>query len=395
MRRLCISKVSLLFLPDGVFLLRVMGKLDPSSRARSTVRRVAVYVLLLMVSGTTGCRTTTYRAKHLPIEYSAPPVIRADGVDLSRFSGPAVRSDVIHQGDQLEVTIATGIEEESPPVWSLRVTQHGAVNVPIVGSVMIAGATLLEAERVIRRASIERGKFVAPNVVVRLKQRHSNRVIVLGAVKSQGTYDLPATGSDLLTALLAAEGLADNASTTVEIWNPTSSQNTSIFSPPSNTSETQQASFEQGTQMLPGDRQQIDLAGESAEMRGGYQLRDGSVVKVVPAPPRRIKVIGLVKRPDQFDIPMDQELRLLGALALAGGRTLQIADRVRIIRQVPETDQLITIGASVREAKSNEKANLRLAPGDVVSVEETAVTFTVETLRSFVRFGFSSAIPGV
>jgi hypothetical protein len=36
-----------------------------------------------------------------------------------------------------------------------------------------------------------------------------------------------------------------------------------------------------------------------------------------------------------------------------------------------------------------------LAPGDVVSVEETPLTFTVGTIQSFVRFGFSSAIPGL
>jgi hypothetical protein len=37
---------------------------------------------------------------------------------------------------------------------------------------------------------------------------------------------------------------------------------------------------------------------------------------------------------------------------------------------------------------------LLLAAGDVVSIEETPLTFTVGTIQSFVRFGFTSAIPG-
>ena len=49
----------------------------------------------------------------------------------------------------------------------------------------------------------------------------------------------------------------------------------------------------------------------------------------------------------------------------------------------------------MREAKRGGAANLLLAPGDVVSVEETPLTFTVSTIQNFIRFGFSAAIPGL
>jgi polysaccharide export outer membrane protein len=66
-----------------------------------------------------------------------------------------------------------------------------------------------------------------------------------------------------------------------------------------------------------------------------------------------------------------------------------------VIRQVPDRDQPVVIGVSIRKAKASSAENLVLAPGDVISVEETPVTFIVDTIRGFIRFGFSSAIPGV
>jgi hypothetical protein len=65
-----------------------------------------------------------------------------------------------------------------------------------------------------------------------------------------------------------------------------------------------------------------------------------------------------------------------------------------VIRQIPNRAEPVVIEASIREAKQDGPANIRLAAGDVVSVEETAVTFLVGTVREFVRFGFTSAIPG-
>ena len=105
---------------------------------------------------------------------------------------------------------------------------------------------------------------------------------------------------------------------------------------------------------------------------------------------RTVQVLGLVKRPDRFEYPDDPELRLLDALDLAGGRTMEIADSVKIIRQVPGEPRPIVILASVRYAKQGGEDNLALIPGDVVSVEETPLTFTVDTVRSLLRFGVTT-----
>ena len=53
-----------------------------------------------------------------------------------------------------------------------------------------------------------------------LANRRTNRISVVGAVEDPGTYELPVAGSDLLSALVAAGGLADNADRTIEIRLP-------------------------------------------------------------------------------------------------------------------------------------------------------------------------------
>jgi hypothetical protein len=69
---------------------------------------------------------------------------------------------------------------------------------------------------------------------------------------------------------------------------------------------------------------------------------------------------------------------------------MEIADSVKIIRQVPGEPRPIVILASVRYAKQGGEDNLALIPGDVVSVEETPLTFTVDAVRSLLRFGVTT-----
>ncbi|HEV7278933.1 MAG TPA: SLBB domain-containing protein [Pirellulaceae bacterium] len=133
----------------------------------------------------------------------------------------------------------------------------------------------------------------------------------------------------------------------------------------------------------------IDLLSASGKAVA-YPIQDGAVIVVKEKPPRTVQVLGLVKRPDRFEYPDDQELRLLDALALAGGRTMEIADSVKIIRQIPGEPRPVVILASVRYAKQGGEDNLALVPGDVVSVEETPLTFTVDTVRSLLRFGVTT-----
>ena len=96
----------------------------------------------------------------------------------------------------------------------------------------------------------------------------------------------------------------------------------------------------------------------------------------------------------EFELPKGKPLRVDQAIALAQGRSIEFADRVHVTRFVQGREEPIVIDLSMKEAKTNRDSNIVLIAGDVVSVEETPTTFTVDFLRNFFRIGFSSAIPG-
>jgi polysaccharide export outer membrane protein len=261
----------------------------------------------------------------------------------------------------------------------------------LVGSVQIAGLSLTQAEQVIRGESIRRGKFVAPNVSVLLEKRRSNRITVVGAVKEPGTYELPRTSSDVLSALVEAGGMIEESGTIIEVRHPPTTITMDI--PPGTPAEL--AGLRRNRRRyVPPRTVRIDLQQPSNSQSIDLQLQDGSTVMVMREPRKFIHVIGLVKKADQFEMPLGQELRLLDSLALAGGRTLSIADKIHVIRQIPGQKEPIVIDASVSRAKRDKSSNIRLAAGDVISVEETPTTFVIGTMREFIRFGFSTSIPG-
>ncbi len=318
-----------------------------------------------------GCQASrVYRPSTLPPQFTAATNISAQRVDLTRLARPVSQADTLHPGDLVEVTVSTGLDTEGPQAFPTRVSPQGEVSVPLVGPVRLAGLKLTDAEGTIRQVSVQRGVYRDPNVSVVLKEQRSYRVGVMGEVQEPGTKEIPATRSDLFNALAAAGGLTENAGTIVELR----------FPPASN---------RRGQRTLRLDLEQLN------PNLPGIELPDGCVVMVPARPLRAVYVLGLVNKAGQYEMPPDKDLYLLDALALAGGRTLQVADNVRVVRQVPGREAPVVINASVRRAKKDRQENLRLAAGDVVSVEETPLTFSIETIRSFIRFGFTGGIPGL
>ncbi len=357
--------------------------------------RVIVLVMLTVASTTCGCsRVNVHKASSLPPELMAPRYVTLKNIDLSRLARTIGNSQLLYTGDEVEITIATGLEDKTPPAWKGRVAEDGTINVPLIGAVRVAGLEVAQAEQMIGTEAVRRGQYVSPNVTLSLTKRRENRVAVLGAVENPNTYELPSTSSDLLTAIIQAGGLTENAGNIIEIRHPPGlievADNGNGYS-------TDLASLSGNRRMVrtPPRTVQVDLVQASGSDFGDYSLSDGATVMVMPRPKRFIHVMGLVNRADQYEIPEDLlEPRLLDALAMAGGQELSIADKVHIIRQLPDRATPVLIEASVRAAKRDTTSNILLASGDVVSVEETPTTFVVGIMKDFLRFGFTSAIPG-
>ena len=355
--------------------------------------------LLLGVLVAAGCHTgALYNASSLPAEFVAPRFASMNNVDLSKLSQSIADSELLYPGDLVAVTVSTGLETHEPITYKGRLAEDGNVTIPLVGPVRLSGLTQTDAEWAVRNESIQRGIFVNPNVTVQIEARRSYIVTVVGAVEKPGTYQIPVTSSHVLFAISKAEGLTKEADTVIEIRHPPITAATAMAS---GHAMTELAGFRRSqpngpaTMAMPARTIRLDLQQASTMGNTDVHLEDGSTVMVMPRPKRFIHVMGLVRKPDQFEMPQDHELRLLDAISLANGRTLELADKVRVIRTIPTMPEPIVIDASIGEAKKNAAANIRLAPGDVVSVEETPVTFVVGTIREFIRFGFTAGIPGL
>jgi polysaccharide export outer membrane protein len=332
-----------------------------------------------------------YHATNLPVEYLAPPTDNAQTVDLSRLATFSVSSELIDRGDVLDVTIETGYGVERGNTTPVRVADDGTAHVPLVGKVPVAGLELESAEQAISSAAVQRGVYRAPSVTVVMRRQRSNKVTVLGAVESPGVYELPRATSYLLAAIVEAEGLSSNAGTDVEIRRPARTIVTASAELAASNFGTPAPPPQTTTQ--PATSTRINLVEAAEQGNGGFYLQDGDVVMVEKRDRPPVHVIGLVTKAGQFELPPNQDLHLLDVVALAGGTSSQVADKIHVIRRIPGKPDPVVIEVSLAEAKREGKGNLRMAPGDVVSVEQTPATVVLGALNNFVRFGLSGTIP--
>lgn len=343
--------------------------------------------MLLAVAVLAGCAgPRVYSAARLPAQYRATPLGSAHKVDLSRLAGPPADSTEIQPGDLIEVSLAASLTPEGVTTLVTRVDDNGTASFPELGPVYLAGLDLVSAERQITSACVQRGLYRQPNVSVSFKRQRTNRVTVVGAVEEPGVYDLPRPSSYLMGALVAAGGLADNAGAQVDIRQPGQPSAMAGIA----TADGVQPASAAIPEPAPV-RVCLNLNEAVMQPGGGTYLADGSVIRVETLEPEPVEVLGLVKKPGQVDFPVKHDLRLFGAIAAAGGVSTFAADRVMIIRQQPDGQPPVTINVSLMAAKRDPEQNLLLAPGDIVSVEQTPATLALEMLN-LLRFGIGTSV---
>jgi polysaccharide export outer membrane protein len=322
-----------------------------------------------------GCTSGQYYAAKLPPELAAPAVENMEAIDLSHLVHNPTNSDGIDRGDVLDVSMVTNYSTLTSTTTPVRVADNGTADVPLIGPVAVAGLDVEAAERAIAAAAVNRGIFQKPYITVALGKPRSNRITVIGAVKAPGVYSLPRGSCSLLAALVAAGGLVEESGPDVEIRHSAAGLLAGAGTPP------------------PAVPQavRVDLAKAAAEGDRQYPVFDGDVVLVRRRVLKPIYVLGLVQKPGEYHLPANQNLQVLDALAMAGDRSTQLADKVVVIRRLPGRPEPALIELSVREAKSNGRANLRLAPGDIVSVEDTPITAVARACTDVLRFSVGGA----
>lgn len=376
----------------------------------SCIRRLAyltsVFALCAMHSGCAqfgrGNPERSFAAHELPRHLHTRRRINPQELNLASFASVPVHANAIGPGDFLEVNVAAGLSRDQilDPIH-VQVSDEGTIWIHGVGTVDVRGMRPEVASTALRNDLIENDIYLDPLVTIRVKQKRTNTIRVMGGVNKGGVFEIPASQSDLFTAIAQAGGLSAEAGDKIDVRGALGQAGFEHqLQADTGNGTIQQAGYSQpaiagsAISMSPVT---ISLSALAQNQNGatipgggqGYKLADGAVVHVQKRDPIPITVQGLVNKPGPIPYT-GNDVKLWDAIAQAGGVSNQFSHRVRVIRPARQGAP-INIIADLNRAKHDDSHNLLLAPGDVVYIEQTTATLTLDALR-IIRFGVTSRL---
>jgi polysaccharide biosynthesis/export protein len=195
-----------------------------------------------------------------------------------------------------------------------QVDADGTFSFPLIGRVSAGGKTLRELQAdLVKR--LKDGFFKDPQIGLAVEQYRSQKVHVVGEVRTPGTYSL--TGDmNLMEALARAGSATQSASGEILIVRAKSAT--------------------ANGPVLP-DGEDVDVttielkALQSGRLAQNFALRDGDTIVVPRA--ESVYVFGQVRTPGAY--PIQKDTTVLQALSLAGGVTDRGATgRIKIVRMI-------------------------------------------------------------
>jgi polysaccharide export outer membrane protein len=234
------------------------------------------------------------------------------------------------------------IWDQSDLSGKFTVEADGSFTFPLIGRIMAGGLTLRDLEGQLRKRLAD-GYFKNPQVSVAVEQYRSQRIFVIGEVRSPGAY--PLTGDMTLIEALARAG-----STTMEAGGEAV-----IVRPP--------AGRAASAPLLPNQEDASEVVRvnirdlQDGQRSQNIALQDGDTVFVPRA--ETIYVFGQVKNPGAYPLKT-VDTTVLQALSLAGGVTDRgSTTRIKIVRIVDgeKVELKVKLGDPVK-------------PGDTIIVQE-------------------------
>jgi polysaccharide biosynthesis/export protein len=239
------------------------------------------------------------------------------------------------------------ISSQDDPALSGRFTVEADLTFtfPLIGRVRAGGLTLREVESQLQAKLVEDGYFKDPQIRVSIEQYKSQKVFIVGEVRSPGAYALSGD-MRLIEALALAGSTLPTAAGEVVIV-PAGAD--SILVRPVSVAEVEAA----GAPVTRVNLREL----QNGAFSQNVQLAAGDTVFVLKA--ENIYVFGQVKNPGAYPLQQDVTTVLQG-LALAGGVTERGAtSRVEIVR--------IFNG---EQKKMKVKLEDALLPGDTIVVPQ-------------------------
>lgn len=277
------------------------------------------------------------------------------------FSGSVLAQEeayLIGPRDVLSLSIYAGGELQQEV--NLTVTAQGVINVPFAGQVRAEGVTTSQLEALII-APLSKDYFVNPEVNVYVKEYHSLRYYISGAVRDPGLYEMSSKAT-LMQLIAKAGGAMPDRGNVAYILRDS----------------TDQISGDQDVEHLLSrskEPRKVDLKSllDKGDMTYNVSLQSGDVVyipfeRTMNLAESKIYVEGEVKSPGVYDY--QPGMTALNACIMAGGFDRFAApNRTRIIRKQGGKQEIIRI--DLNEVKMGRLPDVELKPGDMINVPQT------------------------
>jgi len=243
-------------------------------------------------------------------------------------------------GDVLEVVVYGNDDLSRIPT----VQTNGAIVMPLLGEVQVAGLTVAEVQRKVT-ALLEKDYLVKPQVEVKVHEYQSQFISVVGEVNAPGRQPLRGR-TRLIDALTEAKGFTVRASGEVTITRT-------------------EGSFEGGKTSITVRISNSGLQASAQDtINLSMLLKNGDFVTA--SPKYYVTVDGEVNRPSRYAIEAD--LTVTGVISLAGGLTRFGSNTVKVRRTDPQTGKVAVIEVDLKDVRNGKKPDLPLLPNDVISV---------------------------
>lgn len=245
------------------------------------------------------------------------------------YAQDKIFEDKLSAGD----TVRVQVFQNPDLTLETRIQETGNVTYPLIGSVKLAGLTILEAEKAIGGALKSGGFMQLPQVTITQIQARRKQVAVLGAVGRPGQFPLEYVNTRLSDVLAAAGGISPAGSDTAIV-----------------TGQRDGKPMRREVNMVA-----LYLEGQS---NNDILLAAGDVIYVHRAPV--FYVYGEAQRPGSFRL--ERNMTFMQALVTAGGPSARGTEkRLRLHRQ--------SLDGSLKEV--TPELNELVQPDDVIYVRES------------------------
>lgn len=224
-------------------------------------------------------------------------------------------------------TVEFSVFGQDDMTTSAYIGDDGTLDLPLVGKVSVAGLSPVEGARRIE-AALKKGGFLRePHVSLKVQESQSQRVSILGEVRSPARYAVE-PNTTLLDLLALAGGLSENSASVIYIMRP---------------------GADGKVERISVDMTELNRQGEGAVLSS--RVKGGDSVFVPKA--EFFYIYGEVAAPQKYRV--ESGLTVLQAIAMAGGLTLRGSERRIEIKRL--------------DANGSYQV-LRAKPGDTVRADD-------------------------